>query len=94
MNDRNKGHDETKKWFIELYFEKHLNFSELMLLMPKLVSGGHSRRFLPSVNRQCLHELQEIIYAHTSQQPHSSPHGTTRPQATETTSAHRSAHQI
>jgi hypothetical protein len=31
---------------------------------------------------------------HTIQQPHSSPHGTPRPQATETTSAHRSAHQI
>jgi hypothetical protein len=30
----------------------------------------------------------------TFQQPHSSPHGTTRPQATETTSAHLSAHQI
>jgi hypothetical protein len=33
-------------------------------------------------------------HTHTSQQPHSSPHGITRPQATETTSAHLSAYQI
>jgi hypothetical protein len=45
----------------------------------------------------CVRSLQrteaKTCELHTSQQPHSSPDGTTRPQATET-SAHQSAHQI
>jgi hypothetical protein len=44
-------------------------------------------------NPQIRHPVQEPPL-HTSQQPHSSPHGSIRPQATETTSVHRSAHQI
>jgi hypothetical protein len=39
-------------------------------------------------NPQIQHPIQGPPL-HTSQQPHSSPHGTTRPQATETTSAHQ-----
>jgi hypothetical protein len=45
------------------------------------------------IHRKYCVQLFFFLALHTSQQPHSSPHGTTRPQATETTSANRFSHQ-
>jgi hypothetical protein len=53
----------------------------------------HRQDFQITSVKEEIHPIQGPLL-HSSQKPHSSPHGTTRPQATETTSAHRSAHQI